>query len=149
MESYREGFKEGVIFLFYQNDTILIEHRPTSSGIETFIPNGTVEDKDKNKDEDYRIAAMKREAYEEMNVRITEFDYLTELKVEEVKIWFYCYVVTGWEGVIPDYTLEEGRKFADLEWINLYQYRDYFTFQSALYICEKLIDYSSEKNLGI
>ena len=148
MESYREGFKEGVIFLFYKDDTILIEHRPTTSGTETFIPNGTIEDKDKGKNEDYRIEAMKREAHEEMNVKITEFDYLTELKVKEIGVWFYCYVVTKWEGDIPDYTLEEGKRFADLEWINLYQYRDYFTFQSALYICEELIEYVTKKNIG-
>jgi hypothetical protein len=57
-------------------------------------------------------------------------------------------VVTKWERDIPDYTLEEGKRFADLEWINLYQYRDYFTFQSALYICEELIDYLAKKNIG-
>ena len=141
MESYRNGYLEGVVFLFYRDGRILIEHRPTESGKETFIPNGTIEEKDKGKKEDYRIVAMKREAFEEMQVRITEFEYLADCKVEKVKLWFYCYVVTGWEGIIPQYTVEEGKKFADLEWILLTDYRKYFEFESAFEICESLISH--------
>ena len=89
--------------MFCRDGRILIEHRPTESGKETFIPNGTIEEKDKGKKEDYKIVAMKREVYEEMQVRITEFEYLADCNVEEVKLWFYCYVVTGWEGNIPQY----------------------------------------------
>ena len=145
MKSYRNGYVEASVFLFYRNGSILIEHRPGSEGKETFIPNGTIEDKDKGIEEDYRIVAMKREALEEMNVKVTEFEYLTEYKVEEPRIWFYCYVITGWKGEIPHYTIEEGKKFADLEWINLKEYKDYFHFQSALFMCEKLIEYLKEK----
>jgi len=145
MKSQRDGYIEAAVFLFYRNGSILIEHRPGPEGKETFIPNGTVEDKDKGTREDYRIVAMKREALEEMNAKITEFEYLTEYKVEEPRIWFYCYMVTGWEGEIPHYTIEKGKKFADLEWINLKEYKKYFHFQSALHMCEKLIDYLKER----
>ncbi len=148
MKSYRNGYIEAAVFLFYRHGDILIEHRPGPEGKETFIPNGTVEEKDKGKKEDYRIVAMRREALEEMSVTITEFEYLTECKVEEPKIWFYCYVVTGWEGEIPPYTIEEGKKFADLEWINLKEYKDYFHFESALFMCEKLAEYLRGREKG-
>lgn len=144
-DSYKDGYMEGAIFLFYDDGDILIEHRPTGSGTETFIPNGTVEDRDKTSGyhDDYIVAALLREVDEEFQgqVTVTEFDKLCEYKVEDPAIWFHAYVVTEWEGEVPEYTVEDGGRYADLEWVPLDAYDDYLEFPSAVATCKQLRRY--------
>ncbi len=144
-DSYRDGYKEGVIFLFYQEGKILIEYRPTEDGgTETFIPNGTIEETDKAADDrDYVLTALHREVAEEFAgaVTVTDLDYLCEHKVEDPPLWFQAYVVTGWEGDLPDHTVEDGEQYAELEWVPLAEYEKHLSFSSARATCLALESY--------
>jgi 8-oxo-dGTP pyrophosphatase MutT (NUDIX family) len=141
--SYNKKYREGVIFLFYRKGDILIEHRPTEEGKEVFIPNGSIEEKDHNQGIDYRIVAMHREIEEEFDgkIKAKEFRKLSEFKVPKVKLHFYTYLITKWEGQFPEYTVEEGEKFSDLEWVSLKDYGKYLKFESAIDACKKLQKY--------
>lgn len=141
-DSYKDGYKEGALFLFYDDGQILIEHRPSDSGTTTFIPNGTIEEKDKNSEysDDYVLAALHREVDEEFQSQVTvdSLKKLGEYQVEDPAIWFYSYVVTEWTGEVPEYTVEDGKKYADLEWVPLNEYEDYLQLPSAVHACEQL-----------
>lgn len=136
------GYREAVLFLFYKKGHILIEHRPIKGGKETFIPNGGIDTKDMVGGEDYKVVAMKREIGEEFanKVEIKKFVPIGEFIVEEIKIKFYGYLVTDWTGIMPEHTVEDGQKFADLEWIKIEHYNKYLKFDSAQFFIKKTID---------
>ena len=46
-DSFREGYREGVIFVLYKDGKILIEKRPSPDGPENFLTSGSVEVKDR------------------------------------------------------------------------------------------------------
>lgn len=148
-DSYRDGYKEGVIFLFYEDDSILIEHRPSDDGTTTFIPNGTIEEKDKvsERHDDHVLAALHREIDEELqgHVSVESVEKLGEYKVEDPAIWFYTYVVTDWAGDVPEYTVEEGERYAELEWVPLQNYDDHLSLPSAVDACEKLMEQVTDR----
>jgi 8-oxo-dGTP pyrophosphatase MutT (NUDIX family) len=139
---YKDGYLEGVLFIFLDGDKVLVEHRPQGNGTETFIPNGKIEDTDLLSGEDYRVAAMKREVSEELNnsVYIQHFTPLGEFYAEAIKVKFYGYLITAWSGEMPAYTMEEGKKFADLEWIPLNAYGNYLTFDTSTFFMEQVIE---------
>lgn len=141
-DSYRDGYKEGVIFLFHDDGSILIEHRPDGDGTETFIPNGTIEERDAASDryEDYVLAALHREIDEEFagRVRATDVEKLCEYRVEEPAIWFYSYAVTDWHGTVPDHTVENGERYAELEWVPLREHAEHLEYGSAIETCATL-----------
>lgn len=147
--SYRHGYIEGVIFLFYDGSDILIEHRPTENGTETFIPNGTIETRDQTSEyhDDYILAGLLREVDEEFQGQVTvgSLEKLCEYTVEDPAIWFYAYVVTEWEGEVPAYTVEDGDRYADLEWVPLDAYDEYLSFPSAVATCESLLEYVDKR----
>ncbi len=139
MGLYKDGFLEAVVFIFYKDGKILAEIRPKGSGTEVFIPNGAVEQKDAEND-DYLINAMKREISEEFQNKVTatKYEYLTSYKVDEIKTNFHAFLVTDWKGDLPAFTVEDGKKFADLKWIRLSDYMKHFKLSSAIHICERL-----------
>ena len=144
--SYKGKFREGVVFAFYKDGKILIEHRPDAkggTGKDVFFTNGSIEMKDHGKDQDYRIVAHNREVNEEFdgNIVPTDTRYLGELEVPEINLVFYVYLTLGWEGTMPAYTIEEGKKFADLEWIELDRQSEYFKYPSAFTICDMIGKY--------
>ena len=139
MSEYVKGsYREAVLFLFKQDNLILIEHRPTDDGVEVFIPNGGIQEIDLEGD-DYRLTAVKREIREEFNgaIEIRDWHPLGEYIVEELAIKFYGYVIIEWEGILPKYTVEDGRLFAKLEWIPIEKYEDHLNFESAIYFVRK------------
>jgi len=137
--SHRQGYEEAVLFLFVDGDEILIEHRPDG---DTFIPNGSIEAQDKHGERDYRVAALHREVREEFADAVT-VEAMTELcehRVPDPALWFYCYAVTDWTGTVPEYTVEDGDRFADLEWVPLPDYENHLEFGSAQAACAALLD---------
>lgn len=141
-DSFRDDYREAVVFAFYQDGKLLIEKRPVEKGTDIFIPNGGIEEKDKNQKENYKVVSLKREVGEEMGIELIFFEYLMDCKVEEIKILFYVYLVTKWQGEIPLYTVEppnSNQKFADLEWINILDYKNVFIYPAAKLISEKII----------
>lgn len=139
-DSYTNGYKEGAIFLFFDGESILIEHRPTG---ETFIPNGTTELKDKSSEyhEDYFRATLHREVEEEFAgaVTVEALEKLCEYKVEDPPIWFHAFVVRDWTGTVPEFTVEDGERYAELEWVPLSNYEAHLDLPSARHVCEKLL----------
>lgn len=154
--SYKRGFSEGVVFAFFDGKNILIEHRPNETIVggekEIFFTNGSIEMKDHDKEENYIITALKREINEEFDGKVIpiEFHFLGELEVPEINALFYVYLISKWEGSMPAYTIEEGKKFADLEWVNLQDRSNYFKYESAFTICkmidEHLTDHKKQQN---
>lgn len=139
-----EGYLDAVLFLFFRDGKILIEHRPKRNAEETFIPNGKVETKDfcAYGNGDYKVNALKREVCEEFSghVGVTTCTPLGVFDVDELKIRFFGYLVTAWSGEIPEYTVEEGKKHADLEWVPIGKYKDYLKFPSSIFFVEKAIE---------
>lgn len=142
VESYRDGYEEGVMFLFYDGESILIEHRPEAGGDVTFIPNGSIEERDRQADENYVVAALHREVSEEFadEVEVESLEKLREYRVADPPLWFYCYVVTEWTGTVPEYTVEDGERFADLEWVPLESYDRHLELGSARAACRELVE---------
>lgn len=140
--SHRDGYTEGAMFLFYDDGSVLVEHRPADDGTVTFVPNGKVEEADGAADayDDHALAALHREVSEEFagRVDVESASKLCEYTVEDPALWFHCYVVTDWSGEVPDYTVEGGERFADLEWIPLDEYDDHLELPSALAACRRL-----------
>lgn len=132
--SFKDGWREGVIFVFLDNGKINIEYRPSENGKEEiFFTNGSIEDKDHDKEEDYGVIALKREVNEEFDgkVEFSEYNYLGEVKVKAINVIFYVYVINSWKGELPDYTIEEGEKFSRVEWVDLDKVDDVFEYDSA------------------
>lgn len=146
--SYRDGYEEGAMFLFYDDGELLVEHRPDEDGTVTFIPNGSVEESDAEsaRHEDRIVAAMLREVDEELQGRVTveSFEKLCEHRVEEPALWFHAFVVTDWQGSVPPYTVENGERFAELEWVPLAEYDEHLSLGSALAACEHLQSWLDE-----
>jgi len=139
----RDGYNEAVVFALVKDGKLLIERRPGEKGEEVFIPNGGVEETDKQNGKNYFITALKREAREEMNLEITKWEYLMDLKVDEIKVWFYVFIVTDWNGDVPNFTVEppgSNQKFADLEWININDYEKVFEYDSAKTIAKEILN---------
>lgn len=148
--TYNNGYREGVVFVFLKDmDQILVEHRPLDEeNYETFFTSGSIETKDYKSNIDYRIMALKREINEEFQkkIKIKEYKYLNEIKVDEINVIFYVYLITEWEGNMPNFTIEEGKKHADLQWVKLEEKEKIFRFQSAFIICKRIEEYLKYSN---
>lgn len=147
--TYKNGLREGVIFAFYKNGEILIEHRPSNNGNQdTFFLNGSIEDIDYKGNEDYKVTAMRREVLEELQgkVEVTSFEYLGELAVEGIGVIFYIFIVMAWNGSIPEFTVENNQKFSDVEWIKLSDREKYFQYDSAFVVCEMIENYTASNS---
>ena len=142
--SYKDDFREGIVFAFVRDDEILIEHRLGKRN-DTFIPNGSIEMKDHVAGQDYREVALLREVAEELgdHIELKQHDYLGEVKAEEIKVIFYIYVILQWDGETPAFSMENGEKNADLEWVKLRDYKRYFIYDAAFDICKTILRYQS------
>ena len=105
-----------------------------------FFPNGSIETKDYQGTADYLITALYREVQEELNIdfSLQNVDYLGELEVDEIKIVFYIYLITKWDGKIPEFIVEAGEKDAKLKWISLASSNKEFEFESAHEISRRI-----------
>lgn len=140
--THRAGYEEAVIFCFHDAGSVLIEHRPAPDGTDTFIPNGSVEERDAEdpRHDDRFLAALHREVDEEFQgqVAVDAVTKLCEHRVEAPALWFHAYAVTDWTGTVPEYTVEDGERFAELEWIPLSAAENYLEYPSARAACAEL-----------
>lgn len=142
--TYNNGFREGVVFSFVnKHKEVLIENRIMGNEIHIFFPSGSIETKDLKSGTDYRINALHREVEEEFNgaVIMKDIQYLNEVYVDEIKIVFYVYMITKWDGEFPEYVVEEGEEDAKLEWVRLNDFDEVFEFESAKEIARRIIAY--------
>ncbi|MCX6818960.1 MAG: NUDIX hydrolase [Candidatus Aenigmarchaeota archaeon] len=143
---YKDGYLEAVVFVFYKDGKILVEKRSKKGEQDVFIPSGGVEQEDA-KSGDYLVNALKREISEELQgkIEIIEYKYLTSCRADAIKINFHAFVITKWKGSVPDFTVEDGKRFADLFWISLSEYEKYLKFPSAVHLCEELKRFIEER----
>jgi 8-oxo-dGTP pyrophosphatase MutT (NUDIX family) len=112
-----------------------------------FFPSGKIDQKDHDVDEDYKIVALKREISEEFREQIScdKFYFLGEITAEPIKIHFYVYLVTDFEGIMPKFTVEDGKKFANLVWIKPEEAKKYFIHDTAFEICNMINKFLTKK----
>lgn len=124
--SIKDGRTEAVMWILYKDNKILIEDRPKQEqGESRCIPCGHI---DLNRDKDnYIESAFLRESQEEFEsgkFKPTKYEFLTTIDFDEPKkdgsiyhLKLHYFVITKWDGKIPNYTIEDGKKHSDLVWI--------------------------------
>lgn len=128
--------KKAVVYIFYDSLTnkYLFEKRTdkqTFAGLEIF-PGGKVET-----DEDLTKTLL-REIKEEIGVDVIKYFDLKFSVVGEIGHTLYPYLITEWNGKIPDKTLDRNAK---LEWLGIYEYKP--KLESVRKILEVANDYVS------
>lgn len=120
---YNNQVKEFIKYVLLQENMVLTEHRLADAGHAeeaVLIPGGGIEEFDHHVSQNAREVALLREINEELQgqVTATEYHYLGEIFVPERKFLFHCYLITTWEGTIPEYIIEEGETDAKLSWVD-------------------------------
>ncbi|NQU78957.1 NUDIX domain-containing protein [Candidatus Woesearchaeota archaeon] len=132
--SIKDGRVEAVMWIVYKDGAVVIEKRPAHpTKATTCLPAGHV-DLNRDKGEDYIEAAFIRESSEEFaegKFKPTSWKYLKAIDFEETerdgrvtKLKLHYFVVTEWEGDVPEYTVEHNGKHADLEWFSISRYEE-------------------------
>jgi 8-oxo-dGTP pyrophosphatase MutT (NUDIX family) len=113
------------MWIVINGDKFLIEERPKKDhGESRCIPCGHI---DLNKDfGNYICSALLRECQEEFRLgsfRPAEYTFLKTIDYDELKddgkvekLRLHYFIITNWEGQIPEFTIEEGEKHARLVW---------------------------------
>jgi len=128
--SIKEGRIEAVMWILYKDDKILIEGRPSDEqGESRCIPCGHIDlNRDKN---NYIENAFLRETQEEFgDFKATKYEFLTTIDFDEPNkeggidmVKLHYFIVTEWDGTVPKFTVEDGKKHADLTWIPISDYK--------------------------
>ena len=124
--SIKDGRTEAVMWIIYRDDHILIEHRPRDEqGASMCIPCGHI-DLNRDTGNNYIANAFLRECHEELAIRPTDYQFLTTIDFDEQDsqgnidhLRLHYFLVSDWDGTIPDYTMEDGEKHAKLEWMDM------------------------------
>ena len=121
---------ESVMWILYQDNKILVEDRPKyEQGESRCIPCGHI---DLNRDKDIEGAFLResQEEFESGNFKAVEYEFLTSIDFDEInkqggidKLTLHYFVVTKWDGEIPEYTMEHNKKHADLVWLPISEYK--------------------------
>lgn len=143
MHTYFNGYREGVVFAFYDDvvETILLEIR-NKKDHDIFFTNGSIEITDYSNQKDYKINALLREVSEEFSSQISvqEKDLIPidTVFVDNINIFFYVYLITAWKGTFPEFTIEEGERFADLIWVSIPDAYETMPYDSGKYILKQI-----------
>lgn len=137
--SYKDGYREGVLFAFYKDGKVLLEDRGLGFDKEAFFPNGSIEVKDKVT-ENYIQVALFREISEEFNgrIQVNKMVYLGELKVGEINVLFYLFCIVDWKGELPDYIIEKDEKDSQIKMFSLEEARKIVKYNSAHEILNRI-----------
>lgn len=102
-----------VILLIVKDDEILLEQRALNSALAGHFlpPGGKIEINEIKNPAD----ACKREAMEELGIKLTEFSYLEDIQGETGRL-LKPFVITKWEGEIPEKILDKGNP---LFWVKI------------------------------
>ena len=141
--TYKNGLREGVVFAFINNNKILVEHRYVNNKEEVFFTSGSIEDKDYNKQRDYKVECLFREVKEEFQakININNYVYLNEVIAKPINIIFYVFLITDWAGEMPSYTYENNQQDCLVTWEYLSDYKNIFEYDTAYTICERIKNY--------
>ncbi len=142
--SYRDGLREGVVFLLLDDKRrVLIECRPDNQGkfTDLFYPSGSIEVTDhKDEQSDYRETALRREVGEEFRngVKIEHLQYLGICRIPEVGLVFYVYWVASWSGDPGKHKYEDHEPFGELRWMSINEAKSAIPYDSGTQIADML-----------
>jgi 8-oxo-dGTP pyrophosphatase MutT (NUDIX family) len=138
--SYKNGLIEGVVFCFYKDGKILLEDKGKGFNVEAIFPNGKIENKDKINN-DYIVNALYREVSEEFNnqIVIKNEKYLGQLKVHEINVLFYVFLITEWDGEFPNIIKENGEPDSKLLFFTIGEANELFKHDNLLTMLEMII----------
>ena len=123
---------EAVMWIVYDGERVVIEKRPPHPTKATVcLPAGHI-DLEVDTGDDYIEKAFLREAGEEFaegKFKPTKWEYLKAIDFEETerdgtltKLRLHYFLVTEWEGKVPEHTVEHNGKHAELEWMPIEEY---------------------------
>jgi 8-oxo-dGTP pyrophosphatase MutT (NUDIX family) len=133
-QSVVDGRTEAVMWIVYKDGKVVIEKRPPHPTKATVcLPAGHV-DLNVDTGDDYIEAAFLRESQEEFSLggfKPLKWDFLKTVDFEEkerdgsmTKLRLHYFVVTSWEGEVPEHTVEHKGKHAELEWFPIDRYAE-------------------------
>jgi 8-oxo-dGTP pyrophosphatase MutT (NUDIX family) len=129
-----DGRIEAVMWIVYKEGKVVIEKRPAHPTKATVcLPAGHI-DLNVDKGDDYISSAFLRESQEEFSAgkfKPLKWEYLKAIDFEETerdgsvtKLRLHYFLVTEWEGDVPEHTVEHNGKFAKLEWFPIEKYAE-------------------------
>jgi len=129
--SIKDDRTEAVMWIFYRDSKVVIEKRPASEqGDSECVPCGHI---DLNRDKgDYIESAFLREVSEEFQgVKPTNYSFLKTVDFDEPNkdggidnLRLHYFLVTKWDGEVPEHTIEEGKIHSDLVWYPISKYKE-------------------------
>ncbi|MCP4373749.1 MAG: NUDIX domain-containing protein [Deltaproteobacteria bacterium] len=145
-----EPYAESVIYVFVKGNNILTEKRYIHDSFVNCLPGGGIEETDR-RCEDYASAALQREVKEELLVDVITYKHILNFTIAEVKNRFYVFIVTEWNGIIPEYTVEppgSGQRHADLKWVSIHDYLPTIKHPQFREVCQAITEYLAEQSRG-
>lgn len=106
-------YGESVIFLFVKDGLVLCEVREWRGQVRDSIPGGQIDPVDRRAP-DYRVAALLREAEEELSVVPTAYRLAGQVWLRQEWL-FHVFVVHRWRGDLPPAVLDTGKA---LRWVD-------------------------------
>ncbi len=98
---------QAVMALIIRGDEILMEQRAPDS---KFFPGQIIFIGGKIEDDETRDfeKALKRELKEELNIEPINYAYLDKEIFGDTGVWLRCFIITEWQGELPDCILDVG-----------------------------------------
>ncbi|MGY3749655.1 NUDIX hydrolase [Vagococcus acidifermentans] len=60
------------------------------------------------------------------------------MKVSEISVIFYIYLIEEWTGKFPEFTIEDGEEFAELIWCSLEEAYQIISYESGKEILKQI-----------
>jgi len=123
---------ESVIYALWSTGRILCEWRDLNGSKQACILGGRIESCDRQQD-DHVLAAVRREAEEELGIQIKQCDKVGDFLSNNAK--FHVVLVEVWEGAVPDINRDNQN---ELRWAPLNTLIDSISLEPLKRIMEKL-----------
>lgn len=113
------------------------------------FPSGTIENMDKIPDRNYIEAALFREINEEFQskIKINTYDYLGVVKLDSIKIIFYIFIITNWEGKFPNIFIEPNELDSNIAFYDLIKSKEVLFKNNAKETYNLILDYINKNNI--
>jgi 8-oxo-dGTP pyrophosphatase MutT (NUDIX family) len=108
-----EDYGESVIFCLVRDGLVLCEVRQWGGQVRDSIPGGQIDPVDREAP-DYRVAALLREAAEELAVVPTAYRLVGQVWLRREWL-FHVFLVDEWRGDLPPVVLDTGQR---LRWVD-------------------------------
>jgi 8-oxo-dGTP pyrophosphatase MutT (NUDIX family) len=134
--------REAILYAFVLDGKILVEERLKNEEevIGLMIPGGGIEEHDKKEGIDYREHAFFREVSEELgeHVVVDEHFYLGPVIKPETGTPFHVFYVSSWQGDLPEYIIEDGKRDGRLQWMTIREAEEQSDNPVTIYALQKI-----------